>query len=75
MALPRSGSIFSDTNFWLVEFFWTSAKWFSASENRIYDDPNNCSDCELIIMSQNDLDACGGKKVADGDASTGNDYR
>ena len=42
---------------------------------RIYMDPTNCADCELIQLGQSHLDRCGGIRVVDGTATEGTLYR
>ena len=42
---------------------------------RIYIDPTNCADCELIQLGQSHLDRCGGIRVVDGTAAEGTLYR
>ena len=37
--------------------------------------PDNCDDCVLKQLEQEDLDTCGGRKVADGSAEDGTMYR
>lgn len=37
--------------------------------------PDNCDDCVLKQLEQEDLDTCGGRKVADGSADDGTMYR
>ena len=52
-----------------------SVKFLYFSEERIYLNPDNCDDCVLKQLEQEDLDTCGGRKVADGSAEDGTMYR
>ena len=50
-------------------------QYYSASEGKIYINPENCADCELRQLMEEHLDICGGLEVADGDAGVGTTYR
>ena len=55
--------------------FYGPMQYYSASEGKIYKNPDNCNDCELIQINSVHTDACGGIEVADGDETEGGQYR
>lgn len=55
--------------------FYASTQYYSASEGKVYIDPANCSDCQLMQLDSRHTDRCGGVEVADGNANEGTQYR
>lgn len=55
--------------------FYASVQHYSASEGKVYIDPSNCSDCQLMQLDSRHTDRCGGIEVADGNADEGTQYR
>ena len=55
--------------------FYGPMQYYSTSEGKVYKNPDNCNDCELIQINSVHTDACGGIEVADGDETEGGQYR
>ena len=50
-------------------------QYYSASEGKVYINPDNCSDCTLMQLDSRHTDRCGGIEVADGSSGVGRHYR
>ena len=48
-------------------------QWYSKSQKKVYN--NKCSDCELVQITSDMADICGGLEVGDGNADEGGQYR